>query len=31
VRECINVIRAEYVDFGTTAAVNNIEKHFGVE
>jgi hypothetical protein len=30
VRECINVIRAEYVNLGTTAAVNNIEKHFGV-
>ena len=31
VRECVNVIRADYVDLGTTAAVNNIEKHFGVE
>ena len=31
VSECINVIRADYVDLGTTAAVNNIEKHFGVE
>jgi hypothetical protein len=31
VKECVNVIRADYVDFGTTAAVNNIEKHFGVK
>jgi ketopantoate reductase len=31
IQECINVIRADYVDLGTTAAVNNIEKHFGVE
>ena len=31
IKECINVIRADYVDLGTTAAVNNIEKHFGVE
>ena len=31
VRECVNVIRADYVDLGTTAAVNNIENHFGVE
>jgi len=31
VNKCINVIRADYVDLGTTAAVNNIEKHFGVE
>ena len=31
VQECIRVIRADYVDLGTTAAVNNIEKHFGVE
>ena len=31
VNKCINVIRADYVDLGTTAAVNNIEKYFGVE
>ena len=31
VRECVKVIRADYVDYGTTAAVINIEKHFGVE
>ena len=31
IKECINVIRADYVDLGTTAAVNNIEKHFGVD
>ena len=31
VNKCINLIRADYVDLGTTAAVNNIEKYFGVE
>ena len=31
VKECIAAIRADYVDLGTTTAVNNIEKHFGVE
>lgn len=31
IEECIDVIRADYVGRGTTAAVNNIEKHFGVE
>jgi uncharacterized protein YqgV (UPF0045/DUF77 family) len=31
VQECVKVIRADYVDYGTTAAVINIEKHFGVE
>lgn len=30
IEECIDVIRADYVGRGTTAAVNNIEKHFGV-
>jgi hypothetical protein len=31
VKECIAVIRADYVNQGTTRAVVNIEKHFGVE
>lgn len=31
VKEAIAAIRAKYVDYGTTAAVIAVEKHFGVE